>query len=405
MPRVLLFYHYFYPDNVVSAQHFTDLATGLIGKGWEVMAYASNRGCRDETQKYPRRSNFKSVNIRRFWRPPIRQSSSIGRIVNALWINIVWSIAALQYRKFPNLDALIVGTDPVLSVLVVQVWKLFRPHTQLVHWCFDLYPEAAIADGVIGSGSLVARIVQKMLARAYKALDAIVDIGPCMQALLMGYAPKARYSTITPWALSEPLAFPQADPGERLELFGDSKIGLLYSGNLGRAHQYDAFLRLSTLLDPGEFKIAFSVRGNCAQSFWEAVDESVHHISEASFVPVNRLEARLCAADIHLVSLKENWTGTVVPSKFFGALAVGRPVLFYGSMDSALAQWIQAYEVGWVLTDDHVQEVAEQLTALRREPQKLSSIKRHCFDVYQAHFSRSAMIDRWDTLLRELLQA
>ena len=68
------------------------------------------------------------------------------------------------------------------------------------------------------------------------------------------------------------------------------------------------------------------------------------------------LEVRLSAADIHVVTLRDEWTGTVVPSKFFGALAVGRPVLFAGSPKSAVARWIVKHRVGWVLTESSMPE-------------------------------------------------
>ena len=74
----------------------------------------------------------------------------------------------------------------------------------------------------------------------------------------------------------------------------------------------------------------------------------------AGFAPESELEKRLAAADIHLVSLRPEWTGVVVPSKFFGSLAAGRPVVFAGGPDSAIARWIHEFGVGWVLTTDNV---------------------------------------------------
>ena len=68
----------------------------------------------------------------------------------------------------------------------------------------------------------------------------------------------------------------------------------------------------------------------------------------AGFAPEAELEKRLTACDLHLVSLRPEWTGTVVPSKFFGALAAGRGVVFAGSPESAIARWIDEHQVGWV---------------------------------------------------------
>ena len=105
------------------------------------------------------------------------------------------------------------------------------------------------------------------------------------------------------------------------------------------------------------------------------------------------------------MSLHPDWTGTVVPSKFFGALAAGRGVVFAGSEDSAIAQWIRDYQVGWVVTPSTVEEVAEELKQLAAAPEGLAELRQRCHAVYHAHFSRKAMIDRFDAKLRELVDS
>ena len=113
----------------------------------------------------------------------------------------------------------------------------------------------------------------------------------------------------------------------------------------------------------------------------------------------------LRAPDIHMVSLKPEWTGTVVPSKFFGSLAVGRPVLFAGSKDSSIARWINEYQVGWVISDrSDLEQVANELKELSKQPERLRDIQERCHRVYQENFSMNATIDRWDELLRELVE-
>jgi hypothetical protein len=58
------------------------------------------------------------------------------------------------------------------------------------------------------------------------------------------------------------------------------------------------------------------------------------------------------AADVHLISQAPEWTGVVVPSKYQAACALGRPVLFAGDPKSAVAQWIERDDCGWVVSPD-----------------------------------------------------
>ncbi len=401
MPSALVFYHYFYPDDVVSAVHFGDLCAGLAERGWQVTVMPSVHGCRDESRRYPARSEWRGVSIRRIWRPGLRQASGIGRLVNTAWMIGRWSLEALFGRQRP--DVLIVGTDPVMSVVVARFWRLFRPRTRIAHWCFDLYPEAAFADGMLTPASLLARSLKAAVKPAYAACDLIADIGVCMRNRILAYGSRARTVTLVPWAIEEPDAVEPTSAGERGAIFGDARLALMYSGNFGRAHSYEDMLELARTLRGAGVHLAFSARGNRMDALKAALTGDDSNVSFAPFAPLEALRDRLAAPDIHVVSLREEWTGTVVPSKFFGALAIGRPVLFCGSPECAVARWIEQYGIGWVLAPGRAQDVAPRLTRLLERPEQMEALRERCHRVYQQQFSRRIVIDRWHEELTSLL--
>jgi len=197
MPRVLVFYHYFHPDDVVSAQHYADLCLGLREFGWNVTVMPCNRGCRDESLTYPLKETWQGITVRRVWRPAFRQGSTHGRILNAIWMTCAWSLASLAYRP----DAIIIGTDPILCVCAAIPWKLLHPHCRILHWCFDLYPEAAIADGMLKEQTLCMKALKFVLGLAYRCCDAIGSLGVCMTKRLRQYGTKLSIEELTPWAL------------------------------------------------------------------------------------------------------------------------------------------------------------------------------------------------------------
>src|SRR5213593_4128163 len=131
MPKALVFYHYCHPDDVVSAVLMAELCEALAGKGWDVTAMPCNRSCRDHRRTFRPHENWGEVKIRRIWRPALRQSSRFGRLVNSAWLIARWSAEALLTRDAP--ETLIIGSDPVLSVLAARVWKWLRPETQIAH--------------------------------------------------------------------------------------------------------------------------------------------------------------------------------------------------------------------------------------------------------------------------------
>jgi glycosyltransferase involved in cell wall biosynthesis len=312
-----------------------------------------------------------------------------------------WTLLAAQRGRTP--DVVIIGTDPILSVLVAIAWRLFKPKTIIANWCFDLYPEAAYADNLLSRQGLPARILHVLLKKAYRSCDLVIDIGPCMRKLLLLYDSSLRMATLTPWALEEPACPLPIPTGERQAMFGNSPFGLLYSGTFGRAHSYQLIMELARLLHAENVCLTFSIRGNREAALRAAVVSEDTNIRFAPFTAAENLSDRLASADVHVVTLREEWTGIVIPSKFFGALAIGRPVLFCGDPQSAVAQWIERYDLGWVLTPENLLEVATSLRVLLKDRSAVQRKGALCHKVYHEHFSRKIVLDGWHRELTELL--
>jgi glycosyltransferase involved in cell wall biosynthesis len=404
-PRVTVLYHFFHPDDVVSARQLTELCEGLHARGWQVEALPCNRAWQDESVTYPASEEWRGVTIRRVWRPRLSQSSRLGRVLNALWMLAAWCPLVLR-RGSAVPDVIVVGTDPMFSVLVALVVRALRPRVRLAHWCFDLYPEAAIADGQVAADGWLARGLRRLLRAAYASCDLVADLGCCMRERLARYGLGGRQVTLVPWALVEPAKVERPEPSVRRELFGEAPLGLLYSGNCGRAHSFAEFLELARRLRGSGAAFCFGVRGHRADELRAAVrPDDDENVRLAGFAPESLLARRLTAADIHLVSLRPEWSGLVVPSKFFGALAAGRPVLFAGPRDAAIARWIEEYSVGWVLDERSADTVAERLRGLAAAPDRLAELQRHCHRIYREAFSRRRVMDQWHHELTALLEA
>jgi len=430
---VFLLYHFFQPDDVVSARLFSDLAEELTDSGFDVTAFPSIRSCHGPQVRLEKNQSWKGGKIRRVWRPAWSQHKAAGRFGNTLFMLLAWTwIAAVTPRK--RGEVMVVGTDPVLGVLIAISWRLLRPRSRIVHWCHDLYPDAAVADGMIPDDAAWVRLIRWMLGIAYRRCDVVADLGLCMRERLQAAAGEVptneatacqlprtlvdgreirgddpqttgaqwwsgRYATLVPWSLVEPPCVVQPDAQIRRELFGDHHFGLLYSGNFGRAHCFDLMITLARRLRGDDVGFCFAGRGMRLDAVRAEIADADINVRFAGFADESGLEGRLAAADIHLVTLRPGWTGTVVPSKFFGALAAGRPVLFAGEPDSAIARWIDQYQIGWVLTDQTIDRLAESIPKLAGSVDAIAEMRQRCFDVYHREFSRRVQIDRWQRVL------
>jgi len=204
-----------------------------------------------------------------------------------------------------------------------------------------------------------------------------------------------------------PQNIPAQDKNVRNELFGQAKLGLLYSGTLGTAHEYKLFLTLARKLKAvtTEIVFTFACRGNRTQELYKDLRDDDVNIRIASFAPESELERRLASADIHLLSLRKEWDGIVVPSKFFGSLAVGRPLLYSGSKESDIGNWIQKYDCGLILDGNtsNMDNLVEYLVSCIKNKAKLQTWQKNAFRAYHDNFSKKIVMDGWDEKLRSNL--
>ena len=417
MPRLLLCYHFFHPDDVVSARMFTDLAVEQTRRGWQVSVLTSNRLWRDPHAQLPRFERWNDVEIHRVFRPPWDQARPFERLGNSAWMLAAWLARARSSARSvtarpaarslaASFDAIVVGSDPAFSALMAPVLRRLFPRAAIVHWCFDLYPEAITAEGI--GQAHVEKVARGLMRIAYGAYDALVDIGPRMRERLAEYGAPGRQETLVPWALAEtdrPIA---VDTTARRALFPDAKLALLYSGTMGRAHEFSALLRLARACRARtrERDLDLLLGPRQPRRRARAGDHARRHErSLAPFADEATLHARLAAADIHLVSLRADWAGVVVPSKFFASLAVGRPVLYAGPADSEIARWIAEHDIGFHVTDDTTDAVADCLHWLLDDGDALARLRERALAVYRREWSKAVTNDRWDRLLRDLLQA
>jgi colanic acid biosynthesis glycosyl transferase WcaI len=399
-PRLLVLYHFFHPDVVVSAQILSGFAEEQARRGWDVTAVTSNRSHGDGPERLASEEIWNDVRIHRVFRPAWSQKRPLPRLANSAWMLTAWFLRSLRLGAF---DAIVIGSDPSFAAALAIPLRAARPHTPLIHWCFDVYPDAVEAEWT-GAPRLLAPAARALMSAAYRACDVVVDIGPCMRTRLERYAATPRRHTLTPWALVEPEVPDEPDPAVRRELFGDAKIGLLYAGSMSRPHDFESLLQLaraSRARAGNEIAMCFACTGTNLPALKAAVRQDDTNVRFAPFADEVTFARRLVAADFHLGSLRPEYAGIAVPSKFFAALASARPFIFAGTPDMSISRWIAEHDVGWLLQPGQADEVAVRLVVIKDDPAALRAGRARALAAYRAHFSKRLVNDRWAELLGE----
>ena len=217
-------------------------------------------------------------------------------------------------------------------------------------WEQDIYPDVALNLGYIKAGGVVDRVVGWLADSSRKHADGILSLGKCMTLRLVRRGIPAGHMHLTEnWSDSRAIR-PMPRPGNPDELV------LLYSGNLGLAHDVRTFAlaALDLSCDP-RFRFIFVGSGGRRKELREYVQVyGIKSVEERSYVPRDQLSEGLSIGDIGLVLQYDNCSGLVVPSKVYGIMASGRPILFVGPADATPALHIRAHGCGWQIDNgDH----------------------------------------------------
>ena len=180
-----------------------------------------------------------------------------------------------------------------------------------------------------------------------------VAIGEGMRKRLLdlGVDP-ARVDVIHNWSDDERIQPLSAEANPLRGEWGlDGKFVVGYSGNLGRAHEYETLLAAADRLR-GERNLVFLFIGGGASMDGLRAEAQARGIENLIFRPyqaAERLRESLAVPDVHLVVLRPEMEGLIVPSKFYGIAAAGRPTIFVGSRDGEIAGLLSAGEAGFAV--------------------------------------------------------
>jgi len=403
MQRLIFVNRFFHPDHSATSQILSDLAFHVAEVGFDVQVLASRQIYDDPSRVLPARESVRGVKVHRVWATRFGRGRLLPRAVDYLtfYISATAKLATLADR-----DAVVIAeTDPpLLSVPCALVAWLKR--SVLINWTQDLFPEIAQSLHVPGI-ALVAPVLRRLRNLSLKQARTNVVLGEGMAARLRdeGVAP-GKIEVIHNWSpveMAPPSAPPTANP-LRAEWNLGQKFVVGYSGNFGRAHDFSTVLDAAALLrDLPELHFLFVGAG--AQRAWvetRVAELSLTNVSFQPYQPLDRLAMSLSVPDVHLVSLKPELEGLLVPSKFYSVLAAGRPVLFVGDPNSEMAQRIDEADCGRAFPPGAHTDLAAAIRQLASHPAQVARMGERSRDLWAARFQRKRALAAWEALLRKL---
>jgi glycosyltransferase involved in cell wall biosynthesis len=386
--KVIFLNRYFHPDHSATSQMAGDLAFHLAARGWEVEVITSRQRYDDAGARLPKEELVDGVSIRRVWTSRFGRAFLPGRAVDYATFYLSAFLALLRRRGDSVLVAM---TDPpLISVIASAVSR------RTINWVQDLFPDVAVALGVLRSAPLLRHVRDWSLRRA----KVNVALSEGMAKRLMDGDQEVRAEVVHNWADASlrPVAREENRLRREWELGDAFVVG--YSGNLGRAHELATVTGAMHALG-GDARARFLVIGAGAQlGRVRQETAALPHVQFRPYQPREALSESLSAADAHLVSLHPSLEGLIVPSKFYGVLAVGRPVIYIGAVNGDLARLTREHDLGVVIAPGDVAGLAAAIVAMALDPARAAAMGQRGRALYEERFAPAIAFAAWERILR-----
>ena len=377
----------YWPDSEATGQLLTELCEFLAPR-WDVSAVVGQPNWETEKEAFVR-SGLQirnGVEIHRLLHSTLPKGQRFARVRNLISFTLAvrkWGKGLQAGKPSPPAPlpegegrdskggaTIICETDPFLLPLVVGPLAR-RTKSRVIYYLQDIYPDVAVAVGV-ATNNFFIRMLRSRLKREYMRADAIVVLDEDMRDRLVGWGvPADRLKIVPNWMDCSVVKPIKSNNPFRLEHGVEDRFVVMHSGNMGMTQRLDVLVgamrivadgvsdstggeseggqRLRRLNGDGtECRVTLMMVGNGAKR--AALEEQARgevNIRFLDYQPRDSLSASLSAADLHVVSMDQSITGCLAPSKLYGILASGTPVLAIVPKGNAVWRLVEQEKIGW----------------------------------------------------------
>lgn len=408
-PRVLFLNRSFWPDGEATGQLLTELTEDLESQfDVTVIAGWPNVNVSGTPFRRFRAQVRNGVRIVRVPHAQLPKQSLLCRAINLATFFCGAVVRGLLIRRH---EIVVVETDPFLLALAGGILR-WRHGARLVIYVQDIHPDLGVAIGRLKEGMLT-RFLGAALRRAYRNADRVVVLSEDMRRTLTSEGlPEKLCVKIPNWI--DMRGFPadiggngadrSANAFRAREGIDPARFLVMYSGNLGTTQLLEVFLDAAGMLqDRPDVLFALVGAGSGERGLRaRAKQRRLENVRFFPYQPKDLLQDSLTAANLHFLSAHPNALGYLMPSKFYGILAAGRPVLAAVQRNSELARLIETENVGAVVPPDDAEAIASAITKAAAAPDRLAQQGRRARGLAQTRYDRHVLTDRFGCLLGDL---
>lgn len=401
--RIIFVNRYFFPDQSATSRVISSIAFALVRRGFEVAVVASRNIHNQPETVLATEEVIDGVRITRLRSVGRARKNLARRCVDYLLFHFLACLWLLRNAR--SVDTAVVCTDPpLLSVTTGVVLRI--KGAVMVNWIMDLFPEIAIELGFFSRLPAIGSAFKSTRNWSLRTRGvAICPTGKMAEYLHRNGLPRERLAVMHHWSDGEEI-YPVAPSANSLRkswgLHEAFVVG--YSGNFGRAHDFKTIIEAAALLRDRD-DIRFLLIGGGHQH--AAVVEMARKLRLDNIIfkplqPVANLAESMSVADVHLVSLLPELEHCIIPSKFYGILAAGRPTIFIGDPDGEVPRVLDEIACGESVTIGAADELAKIIETMQRSPAVCTTMGQAARTLLSNEYSREKAADNWSALVLRL---
>jgi colanic acid biosynthesis glycosyl transferase WcaI len=406
--RIVFVNQFYIPDPAATGQRVRDLAEHLVDQGHEIHVLCG-RGSYDGSlrDRLPSRQAIRGVRVRRLAGLAGAKSGRMRRVLDYALFHASAGLRLLVTGW--RYDVIVTLTTPPLIGLHAAIVRLLFRRPRHVCWTMDLHPDAEFAIGMWDPRRRLWRMLAWLHGCQLRYADAVVALGPAMKRRLLEHGVRSdRLHVVPMWDRRERPAVASSEVhAMRRELGLTGKVVVLYAGNAGLVHTFDAVCQAMLQLGADESVRFLFVGGG--RRLEEVRDFARRHalgnVVFVPYVPSEQVPQMLAAGDVHLVTLRDGLEGISVPCKLYGIMGAARPVIYIGPGDSDTAHHLREAGAGFTLDTNDVLGLVRDLRRLAEDPLLRESCGRAAGRAFDERFAHHHGCRRWHGLLTSLLPA
>ena len=367
--RVLLLNLYYPPDTSATAKMANTVVDALAAKHDVVVLCGRPSYDPSERRAWRFYQSEKSRNIRviRVGSTAYPRVQMKKRLLNYL----SYVALAVPGSLFISSDVVLAMTDPPFEGIVGAIVALLKgkPYVYNIR---DLYPDMAVGGSIVKPG-LLAQIWERLHRWALRHATTVMVLGEDMRnrILAKGVNPE-RLAIVRDGAETRPTAVvPAAADGQVVNAIrGQFKFVLLHAGNLGFYGAWNTLLEGARRLADQGVGLVFVGEGAQKENLQRA-SASIPNVRFLPFFPPSKIPSVLAAADAHVITVKRGLEGVVVPSKMYGILVAGKPILAVAPPECDVVSIGNRYGFAISADPDDPAQLAERVSELVGNPKLL----------------------------------